>query len=168
VRDGDRLSELPGVLTVRAAIELRRGDLDRADEYLDEALAITVPRRLVPAQAEALAARAAVAASRHETTRDRNALFLGRDAADAALRISVDLPWHELDALDAHARLDRAEGVDRGFGQRANDLRARLIPRGLDPDPLATAERIHQENQQAATPGSPEPSTEHQWPHYSG
>jgi hypothetical protein len=52
------------------------------------------------------------------------------------------LAWHELDALSAHALLDHAEGVDRGRAAKADALRARLIPPGLDPDPLATVERL--------------------------
>jgi hypothetical protein len=46
-----------------------------------------------------------------------------------------------LDALDAHAHLDQAEVVDRGWARRAAALRARLVPAGLGPDPLATVER---------------------------
>ena len=68
----------------------------------------------------------------------------GRDAADAALRLAArhQLAWHELDALRAHAALDHAEGTDRGWASQADALRARLVPRGLDPDPLATVERL--------------------------
>jgi hypothetical protein len=51
------------------------------------------------------------------------------------------LAWHELDALEAHAHLDRIEGIDHGWAKQADALRTRLIPAGLDPDPLATVER---------------------------
>ena len=44
--------------------------------------------------------------------------------------------------LSAHALLDQAEGIDRGWAAKADALRARLIPPGLDPDPLATVERL--------------------------
>lgn len=51
------------------------------------------------------------------------------------------LAWHELDALEAQAYLDTAEGADHGWAAKAADLRKRLIPDGLDPDPLTTVER---------------------------
>ena len=77
-------------------------------------------------------------------TADQNLLFQGRDAADAALRLAVrhQLAWHELDALRAHVALDQAEHVDRGWAAKADALHARLVPPGLDPDPLATVERL--------------------------
>ena len=53
----------------------------------------------------------------------------------------TSLAWHELDALRAHAALDQAEGIDRGWAAQADALHARLVPPGLDPDPLATVER---------------------------
>jgi hypothetical protein len=59
------------------------------------------------------------------------------------------LPWHELDALRAHAILDQAEGVDRGWAARAAALHPRLVPPGLDPDPLATVERLVAEQKAA-------------------
>ncbi|MGO9077459.1 MAG: hypothetical protein ACLQDY_00225 [Streptosporangiaceae bacterium] len=61
------------------------------------------------------------------------------------------LPWHELDALRAHAALDQAEGIDRGWTGKAGALYSRLVPPGLDPDPLATVERRVAE-QKAAEP----------------
>jgi hypothetical protein len=71
-------------------------------------------------------------------------LFQGRDAADAALRLAArhHLPWHQLDALRAHAELDQAEGIDCGWAAKAEALRARLLPPGLGPDPLGTVERL--------------------------
>ena len=68
----------------------------------------------------------------------------GRDAADAALRMAIrhHLPWHELDALRAHATLDQAEGTSHDWAAQAEQLYARLAPPGLDPDPLATVERL--------------------------
>jgi hypothetical protein len=53
-----------------------------------------------------------------------------------------DQPWYELDALRAHAALDRAEGIDRGWAGQADVLYERLVPGSLDPDPLATIERL--------------------------
>jgi hypothetical protein len=78
-------------------------------------------------------------------------LFQGRDAADAALRLAArhHLPWHELDALRAHMSLDHAEGTDRGWGAKADGLYARLVPPGLDPDPLATVEEWVKEQEAA-------------------
>jgi hypothetical protein len=71
-------------------------------------------------------------------------LYQGRDAADAAFRLAArhQLAWHELDALRAHAVLDQAEHADRGWAAKANTLHARLVPPGLDPDPLVTVERL--------------------------
>ena len=51
------------------------------------------------------------------------------------------LPWCELDALRAHAALDRAEPTDLGWAARADTLNASLVPSGLDPDPLAIVEQ---------------------------
>jgi hypothetical protein len=60
------------------------------------------------------------------------------------LRLAVHhhLAWHELDALRAHAYLDQAEHTDHGWATQADALRARLLPPGLDSDPLATVERF--------------------------
>ena len=97
----------------------------------------------MPAQCAALAARARIYATR-ATAGDPDLQYSGRDAADAALRLAVrhQLAWHELDALRAHALLDQAEGVDRGSAAQADALYARLVPLGLDPDPLGTVERL--------------------------
>jgi hypothetical protein len=58
------------------------------------------------------------------------------------LAVRHHLPWHELDALTAHAALDEAEGTDHGWVAHAGQLHAQLAPPGLDPDPLATVERL--------------------------
>jgi hypothetical protein len=47
----------------------------------------------------------------------------------------------ELAALDAHARLDQVEQRHE-WADDAAALRARLVPADLDPDPLATVERL--------------------------
>ena len=82
----------------------------------------------------------------------RDHLARGRDAADAALRLATrhHLAWHELGALDAHAALDEAEGIDRGWAGKARALHARLVPPGLNPDPLGTVERLVAEQKAAA------------------
>lgn len=71
-------------------------------------------------------------------------LAQGRDAADAALRIATrhHLAWHELDALRAHAALDRTENADHDWAAQGDARHVRLVPPGLDPDPLATVERF--------------------------
>ena len=99
---------------------------------------------MVPAHSAALAARARIRASQAATTGDTDLLYQGRDAADAALRLAVrhHLAWHELDALRAHALLDEAEHTDHGWAAKADALHARLVPPDLDPDPLATVERL--------------------------
>jgi SIR2-like domain len=143
-RDGDYLIELATTLTDMAEDARIRGDLDGAERCAAEAITIAAPRGLVPAQCGGLAARARIRASQATPTSDTDLLYQGRDAADAALRLATrhQLAWHELDALSAHALLDHAEGVDRGWAAKAGALRARLVPPGLDPDPLATVERL--------------------------
>ena len=143
-REGDYLIELAITLTDLADHARATGDLDAAKRHVTEAITIAAPRGLVPAHSAALAARARIRAAQAAATADQNLLFQGRDAADAALRLAVrhQLAWHELDALRAHAALDQAEHVDRGWAAKADALHARLVPPGLDPDPLATVERL--------------------------
>jgi hypothetical protein len=147
-REGDYLTELADVLVDLASTAQARGDLDAAERHVAGAVAITAPRGLVPAQSAALAARAWIWAGQAASPDD---LTQGRDAADAALRLATrhQLVWHELDALRAHAALDRAEGADHGWATGANALHARLVPPGLDPDPLATVERLVAEERAA-------------------
>ena len=142
-RDGDYLTELATTLADLAEHARTAGDLDAADRHATEAITIAAPRGLVPAQAAALAVRARIRADR-AAAGDPDLLNQGRDAADAALRLARrhQLAWHELDALRAHAALDRAEGTDRDWAAKAGTLHARLVPPDLDPDPLATVERL--------------------------
>ena len=141
LRDGDYLTELAVTLADLADCARAQGDRAAAERHVDEAVTIASPRGLVPAHSAALAARARIRAS--QAAADADLLHQGRDAADAALRLAVrhHLAWHELEALRAHADLDQAEGTDHGWAARAGALHARLVPRGLDPDPLATVER---------------------------
>jgi hypothetical protein len=142
-RDGDYLVELAEALTVSTEHARLTGNLDAAGDHVDEVLDITVPRALRPFQIRALAGRARTSADRFAASREADELHRGRDAADAAVRQATGsdpLPWHELEALEAHVHLDRVERVDRGWAQRAANLRRRLIPDGLDPDPVATIE----------------------------
>jgi hypothetical protein len=144
-RDGEYLIELATTLVDLAECARMAGDLDAADSHAAEALAIAAPRSLVPVQSAALAARARICAGRAAAASDPDRLARGRDAADAALRLATRrhrLPWAELDALRAHAALDQAEGTDRGWAAQAGALHAELVPAGLDPDPLATVERL--------------------------
>jgi tetratricopeptide (TPR) repeat protein len=142
-RDGDYLTELVEALPCLAAWAQATGDLDAAERHLGETIAIAAPRGLVPARASALAARARLRAIQ-ATTGNTDALAQGRDDADAARRLAVrrHLPWHELDALTAHAALDEAEGASHGWAAQAARLQAELILPGLDPNPLATVERL--------------------------
>ena len=143
-RDGDYLIELATTLVDLASCAQATGDLDTAERYVTEAIGIASPRGLVPTQSDALAARARVRAGQASITADPDLFYQGRDAADAALRLAVrhHLAWHELGALRAHADLDQAEGTDHGWAARGDALHARLVPPGLDPDPLATVERL--------------------------
>ena len=142
-RDGDHLTELAETLTDVADHAMAVGDLDAAERHAAEAITIAAPRGMVPAHSAALAARARICASRAATAASPDHLTRGRDAADAALRLATrhQLPWHELDALRAHAALDHAENTGHGWAARADALHARLVPPGLDPDPLTTIEK---------------------------
>jgi len=51
--------------------------------------------------------------------------------------------------MRAHAALDDAEAIDQGWAAEADALHARLVPPGLDPDPLATVERLVAEQKTA-------------------
>jgi hypothetical protein len=143
-RDGDYLTELATTLADLAEHALAVGDLDGAERYAAEAITIAAPRGLVLTQCAALAARARIRAAQADATANPDLIYQGRDVADSALRLAVrhNLPWHELDALRAHATLDHAEHIDRGSAAQADALHARLVPAGLDPDPLATVERL--------------------------
>ena len=142
MRDGDYLTELAITLTDLACHAQVSGDVTSAERHVAEAITIAGPRGLVPAQSAALAVRARFRAS--QAAGDADLLAQGRDAADAALRLATrhQLAWQELDALRAHAALDEAEGAKHGWAARARALHARLVPRDLDPDPLATVERF--------------------------
>jgi tetratricopeptide (TPR) repeat protein len=123
-RDGDYLTELAEALPALATCAQATGDLDAAERYLAEAITIAAPRGLIPAQATTLAARARLRAVQVTASGNSDALAQGRDDADTARRLTIRhrLPWHELDALTAlTAHAD------------------------LDPDPLATVERLVEE-----------------------
>ena len=141
--DGDYLPELAVTLVDLAGHAWASGDLDAAGRPAAEAITIAAPRGLIPAQSAALAAGARIRAAQGAAA-DPDLLLQGRDAADAALRLATrhQLAWHELDALRAHAALDHAEHADHGWAAQAETLHARLVPPGLDPDPLATVERL--------------------------
>jgi hypothetical protein len=143
-RGGDYLIDLATALADLAECARMAGELPAAEAYVEEALTITSARGLALAQSIALSARARICADQAAGTSGPEHLAQGRDAADAALRLATwhHLAWQELDALRAHAHLDQAELIDRGWAGRAEALGARLVPPGLDPDPLATVERL--------------------------
>jgi tetratricopeptide (TPR) repeat protein len=151
-RDGDYLTDLAEALPRLAASAQATGDLDTAERCASEAISIAAPHELIPALCAALTARALIRASQSvaEGTNPDH-LAQGRDAAGAALRLATrhQLAWHEFGALRAHAELDRAEGVSRGWAAKADVLHKRLVPAGLDPDPLATVERLVAEQKAA-------------------
>jgi len=142
-RDGDHTLDLVTALVGLAEYARVSGDLDGAERHAAEAITTAAPRGLVRSQCAALAARARIYATR-VTAGEPDLLYSGRDAADAASRLAVrhQIPWQELDALRAHALLDQAEGIDHGWAAKADALHARLVPPGLDPDPLGTVERL--------------------------
>ena len=147
-RDADYLTELAQALPSLATCALSGGDLEAAEHQLAEAIAITSPRGLIPGHATALAVRARLRAAQ-AMAGSLDALAQGRDDADAARRIAVrhNLQWHELAAMTAHACLDEAEGTSHGWADQARQLHAQLVPPGLDPDPLATVERLAEEQE---------------------
>jgi SIR2-like domain len=145
-RDGDFLVELAITVTDQAECARRVGDLDAAYRHATEALTIAAPRDMIPTQAAALATRARIYADRAANSCDTTNLAQGRDAADAALRLTTHgrhVPWSELDALGAHAQLDQAERTSNGWADRASILHDKLAPPGLDPDPLTTVEHSY-------------------------
>ena len=151
-RDGDYLTELAAALPALAACAQAAGDLDAAGRHLAEALTIAAPRALIPAYTTALAGRARLRAAQATITGGTGPLLQGRDDADAAQRLAVrhHLPWHELDALTAHAILDDAEATNHGWAAQAGQLQAQLTPPGLDPGPLATVERLVEDEKAGA------------------
>ena len=155
-RDGDQLINLAEALPALAACAQATGDLDTAERHLAEAITIAAPRALIPAHATTLAARARLRAAQATATGNTGLLFEGRDDADAARRLAArhHLPWDELAALTTHAALDQAEGTSHGWAAQARQLHAQLVPPGLDPNPLATIERLVKKQQrQRRRPG---------------
>jgi hypothetical protein len=136
-RDGDYLTELATTLVDLAEQARAMGDLEAAERHAAEAITISGPRGMVLVHCTALAARARIRATQATATTSP-AVNQGRDAPDAALRLATrhQLAWHELDAMRAHVLLDRAEGRDREWAARTEDLHARLVPPDLDPNPL--------------------------------
>jgi hypothetical protein len=137
-RDGDFLVEL--TMTLPDIAEQRRlaGDLSNAERICTEAINLAGPRQLVPSHARALSIRARVRAD--SLTDAEGSLLRARDDADHAMRLTTmirHLPWQELDALEAHAYIDAIEKHDRGWGEQARALRARLSPGELRSNPLA-------------------------------
>jgi len=149
LREGGYLADLAETLPALAEWAHAAGDPDAAGRHLAEAIALSAPRSLVPAQICARTTRARLRAAEGSVTK-------GRTDASTALDLATtsQLPWSELDALQAHAALDQAERADHGWATKAEALHARLVPPGLDRDPLRTVER---EAQQQAT-ASEDPS----------
>jgi SIR2-like domain len=143
-RDGGYLTDLTETITDLAGYALATGDLRTADRHATEAITIAAPRLMVYIHADGLAVRACICAARFTASGAAGLLSQGRDAADAALRLATrhGLAWQELAALRAHADLDRAEHASHGWAAQAETLHTRLVPPGLDPDPLATIEQL--------------------------
>ena len=121
------------------------GDPGAAAQHLAEAIAIAAPRKLIPAHVRALTTRARLNAA--------PAITQARADASTALDLATthNLPWSELEALRAHTALDQAEGTGNGWAARATALESRLIPPGLDRDPMRTIE--HQNAGEDDSPG---------------
>jgi hypothetical protein len=94
------------------------------------AIAISAPRNLIPAHVTALTTRARL-----------NATQARADASTALdLATTHNLPWSELEALQAHAAIDQADNTSNGWTARAATLQSKLIPPTLDRDPMRTIE----------------------------
>ncbi len=142
-RDGDYLTEYAASLVDLAEQRWLCGWADDAEWQATQAIVLASPHGLVPTHAAALAARARARGDRYAAAGDADELERARDDAELSLRLATKtrrLPWQELDALEAHARLDRQEERDRGWADRASKQRAVMIPPNLDPDPLTTVE----------------------------
>ncbi len=139
-RDAGYLPDLAETLLALAEWAQLTGDPAAAAQHLAEAIAIAAARSLVPVRCASLSASALLRAAQTDVAP-------GRADADAALDLATghELPWSELDALRAHAALDRAGNAGNGWAARATALQARLIPPGLDRDPMRTVERQHAE-----------------------
>jgi SIR2-like protein len=139
-RRGDYLLELAQILPDLAEHRRQVSRLDEAELLCTDAITIASPRRLVPAHAAALARRALIRHDQYVLNRDAQLVERARDDADAALRLATahrQLPWHELQALEAHKALDTVTGTDNGFAARLAALEKVLIPAGLEAYPLA-------------------------------
>jgi tetratricopeptide (TPR) repeat protein len=155
LRDGGYLPDLAEALPALAEWSHADGDPDAAGRHLTGAIAIAAPRGLVPAHCAALATRARLRVA--GAGAGAPAIAQARADADAALDLATahGLPWSELEALRAHATLDEAEGKEHGWSARASALESKLIPPGLDRDPMKTVERLAAEQKAAgaSTPG---------------
>jgi hypothetical protein len=142
-RAGDYLTDLAAALADSAECARLMGVLDSAERYASEAIVIAAARGLVAAESTAMAAVARIEADRGVTANMPDHLAAGRAAADIALQLAARhrLAWCELDALRAHAYLDQLAGTNSGWLTRADSLHARLVPQGLEADPLRAVER---------------------------
>jgi hypothetical protein len=155
-REGEFLIELAATLVDMAENARSCGDLDAAENHLSEAISIASPRQLVPIYSDALVVRALISADRAERTHESRFVTMGRDAADSALRLARrhHMPWSEISAALAQARLDEAEDTDNGWSSRAADRRSRLVPSDLLETPLTSIEA--QAKEQQAGPRTPD------------
>jgi len=150
LREGGYLADLAETLPALAEWAHAAGDPAAASRHLTEAIAIAVPHGLVPVRVTALTTRARLRATAGSITEGRTDARTALDLATAS-----QLPWSELDALQAHTALDQAESTDNGWAAHATALQSKLIPPGLDRDPMRTVER--QAAEQDTTPDeSPE------------
>jgi hypothetical protein len=139
-RDAGYLPDLAETLPHLATWAHTAGNPGAAAQHLSEAIAISAPRRLVPAHVTALTTRARL-----------NATEARADASTALdLATTHNLPWSELEALQAHTAIDQAENTDNGWAARATTLQSKLIPPTLDRDPMRTIE--HQNTRENDSP----------------
>ena len=144
-RDGDSLTELAATLADLAEHARVSGDLDGADRHATEAITIAAPRGLVPAQARR-AGRPRPYPRRPRpppVTRTRCTPGPGRRRRRAAARRPAPAGLARTGrAARPRRRSTRPKGSTRAGPPRPDALYARLVPPGLDPDPLGTVERL--------------------------
>jgi hypothetical protein len=152
-RAGDYLVELAAVLADLAECARQTGLLELGERHAAEAIAIAAPRGLVAAESAGLAALARIQADRGLTSAP-DGLAPCRATADVALRRAVEhrLAWCELDALRAHSYIDQLTRADNDWSARAESLHSRLVPAGLEPDPLSAADRQLAEERRSGSP----------------
>ena len=156
-RDGDFLIELAVTLADQAAHARATGDVDAAHQYAAEAIGIAAPRKMVLAQSGALAVRARIYASQatsQAAARTRAITWPGagtRPTPRCGSRPGTTWPGTNSARWRPTPPSTRPRASTTGGPGKPRVLHARLVPPGLDPDPLGTVERLVAEQKAGQT-----------------